>query len=155
KVFRRNSLKSIKYAGPCEKGTFCDGDHSASARVAVSSLRRRRTSCQAPPAVVQGPMSDRGAPSLPPPLPKARIPTPPRLMFKKWERALERLSKRIGVMNVAQPSSTDIPDLLQRLIPLPIRAKQLKRQKESLFTTLLRRFHIVLVYGFLQFEKHK
>src|SRR5262245_51075432 len=61
KVFRRNSLKSIKYAGPCEKGTFCDGDHSASARVAVSSLRRRRTSCQAPRSVVEVPMPDRGA----------------------------------------------------------------------------------------------
>jgi hypothetical protein len=76
-------------------------------------------------------------------------------MFKKWDRALERRSNRFGVINVACPSSTDIPDLLQRLIPLPICAKRLERQKEPLFTTLLRRFHIVLVYGFLQFQKRE
>jgi hypothetical protein len=35
-------------------------------------------------------------------------------------------------------------------MPLPIRAKQLEGQKEPLFTTLLRRFQIVFVYGFLQ-----
>jgi hypothetical protein len=71
-------------------------------------------------------------------------------MFKKWDRALERLSNRRGVINVAHPSSTDIPNLLKRPMPLPIRAKQLEGQKEPLFTTLLRRFQIVFVYGFLQ-----
>jgi hypothetical protein len=35
-------------------------------------------------------------------------------------------------------------------MPLSIRAKQLEGQKEPLFTTLLRRFQIVFVYGFLQ-----
>jgi hypothetical protein len=76
-------------------------------------------------------------------------------MFKEWDRALERLSNWVGVINVAHPSSTDIPHLLKRLVPLPIRGKQLKRQKKPLFTTLLRRFHIVLVYGFLQFQKRE
>jgi hypothetical protein len=77
------------------------------------------------------------------------------LMFKEWDRALERLANRVGVINVAHPSSTDIPHLLKRLVPLPIRGKQLKRQKKPLFTTLLRRFHIVLVYRFLQFQKRE
>jgi hypothetical protein len=40
-------------------------------------------------------------------------------------------------------------------MPLSIPAKQLERQKEPLFTTLLRRFHIVLVYGFLQLQKRE
>jgi hypothetical protein len=77
------------------------------------------------------------------------------LMLEKRDRAPKRFSHHIGVMNVTHPSSTDIPDLLQCLVSLPIRAKQLKRQKEPLFTTLLRRFHIVLVYGFLQFQKRE
>jgi hypothetical protein len=76
-------------------------------------------------------------------------------MFKEWDRALERLSNRFGVINVTDPSSTDLPDLLQRLVPLPIRAKQLERQKEPLLATLLCRFRIVLVYGFLQFQKRE
>jgi hypothetical protein len=77
------------------------------------------------------------------------------LILEKRDRAPKRFSHHIGVMNVTHPSSTDIPDLLQRLTSLPIRAKQLKRQKEPLFTTLLRRFHIILVYGFLQFQKRE
>jgi hypothetical protein len=71
-------------------------------------------------------------------------------MFKEWDRALERLSNRLGVIIVAHPSSADIPDLSKRLMPLPIRAKQLEGQKKPLFTTLLCGFQIVFIYGFLQ-----
>jgi len=77
------------------------------------------------------------------------------LIFKKWDRTLEHRSNRLGVMDVAHPSSTHIPDLLKRLVPLPIRAKQIECQKEPLLTALLRRFHIVLVYRFLQFQKRE
>jgi hypothetical protein len=75
------------------------------------------------------------------------------LMFKKWNRAPKRFSHHIGVIDVAQPASTDVPDLLKRIMPFPIRAKQLERHKEPLFTALSGLFHIAAGYGVLQVQK--
>jgi hypothetical protein len=40
-----------------------------------------------------------------------------------------------------------------RVMPFPIRTKQIKRQDEPLITTILRRFQIVLSYSFLQLQE--
>jgi hypothetical protein len=74
-------------------------------------------------------------------------------MLEKRDRAPKRFSHHIGVIDVAQPSSTDVPDLLKRIMPFPIRAKQLERHKEPLFTTLSRLFHIASGYGVLQVQE--
>jgi hypothetical protein len=47
-------------------------------------------------------------------------------MLKKWDRAFERFPHRVGATDTAQPGPAHNEDLLKRVMPLPIRNKQLK-----------------------------